>query len=97
VRRKRPENGNETAGFFCTTTHLHIVRCQKLRCRAQYDGFGACTVFLGLVTARLIIISATENVLKGQRFVSAEEVTAKVTRVLTEVSSNGYHECLQKL
>jgi hypothetical protein len=37
-----------------------------------------------------------KRVLKGQQFMSAEEVIAKV-RALTEVLENGFQECFQKL
>jgi hypothetical protein len=36
-------------------------------------------------------------VLEGKRFSSAREVTAKSTKVLTEVSENGFQECFQNL
>jgi hypothetical protein len=36
-------------------------------------------------------------VLKGQRLANAEEVTAKATRALEDVSKNGFRECFQKL
>jgi hypothetical protein len=38
-----------------------------------------------------------KSVLKGQQFVRTEDVTANVTRALTEVSKNGFQECFQKL
>jgi hypothetical protein len=45
----------------------------------------ASAIFPGLVTSRLFLISMTTKFLKGQQFESAEEVTAKATRELTEV------------
>jgi hypothetical protein len=36
-------------------------------------------------------------VLEGQRFASAEEVTRKATKALTELSKNCFHECFRKL
>jgi histone-lysine N-methyltransferase SETMAR len=36
-------------------------------------------------------------VLEGQRLASAEEVTAKATTALEDVSKNGFQECFQKL
>jgi hypothetical protein len=38
-----------------------------------------------------------KNVLKLERFTSAEEITSKVTRAPTEVSKNGFQGCFQKL
>jgi hypothetical protein len=41
-------------------------------------------------------VSVTKNVLKGQCFASAKEVTAQ-TRALAQVSKNGFQKCFQKL
>jgi hypothetical protein len=56
----------------------------KSTCQAQCDGFEAFTMFCKLVTVQLLPVSAIESVLKGQQFLSAEEVTAKATRALTD-------------
>jgi hypothetical protein len=39
----------------------------------------------------------TKNNLKAQTFASAEEVTAKATRSLTEPQENGFQEYYQKI
>jgi hypothetical protein len=57
----------------------------------------ASTIFLGLTTARLSPISGTKNCSERQRIASAMEVTAKLTRALTEVLQNGLRECFQIL
>jgi hypothetical protein len=36
-----------------------------------------------------------KRVLKGQQFTSTEEVTAKVTKALTQVQKNDFQECFQ--
>jgi hypothetical protein len=50
----------------------------------------------GLVTARLVPLSAAKRFLK-ERVARAEEVTAKATAALRDVSKNYVHECFLKL
>jgi hypothetical protein len=50
-----------------------------------------------LYSSDFILLMRLKSVLKGYWFTSAEEVTAKVTRALTEVSEIGFQKCFQKL
>jgi hypothetical protein len=62
VRKTSPENEHEAAGFFCTTTQLHIgSSSQKVTYQSQHDGFGAATLFSRLVTAQLSLVSKTKK------------------------------------
>jgi hypothetical protein len=45
----------------------------------------------------VLLLSSLKGFLKVHGFGSAEEVTAKVARALTEVSKNGFLECFEKL
>jgi hypothetical protein len=56
---------------------------KKVPCQAQCDYSGASAIFRGLVTPRLLLVLRIKIVLKGQRFASAEEVTAKAKSALT--------------
>jgi hypothetical protein len=70
-----------------------------ISCQAQCDDVGASVtlIFPGLVTAGFFLFLLLKSVLKGQGFASAEEVVAKATRALTEVSRNGFQECFETL
>jgi hypothetical protein len=58
--RKVQKNGTGTAGFFCTTVHMHVLGGQKVPNQAQCNSFGA-SIFLELVTTTLFLVSATKN------------------------------------
>jgi hypothetical protein len=73
-----------------------VVGGHKVLCQEKCDGFGASAKFPGFATARISFFRGY-IVQKGQQFASAEEVLAKATRALSEVSKNGLQECLQKL
>jgi hypothetical protein len=54
--------------------------------------FESSTIFPGLCP-----VSLNKSVLKGQQFALAGEVSAKLSKELTEVSENGFQEFFQKL
>jgi hypothetical protein len=63
------------------------------QCQAQYMAVQHPPYFTDFVTTWLFPVSARlKRVLKGQWFVSAGEVTAKLMRVLTEVSKKGFQK-----
>jgi hypothetical protein len=66
-------------------TCTSIVVGQNEPCRAQCDSFGASPMVPGLVTANFYLFPLPKRFLKGQRFTSANHVTAKATRRLTDV------------
>jgi hypothetical protein len=66
-------------------------------CPAQSDDFGASAKFPWLVVTRLYLVSVTKSFLNGQWIKSANNVTAKATRALTEVPEDGFLEFFQKL
>jgi hypothetical protein len=73
---KRIRDGQEAAGFFCSTTQLHICdlwsRSTYVRSQGWSDGFSASAVFSGLVKRLAIFFPRLKYVLKGQQFASDE-------------------------
>jgi hypothetical protein len=67
--------------------------------RGNYDGFGESAIYSGSVLSPLdIFLFLPLNIfLKRQRFMSSEEVAAKATRALTEVSEKLFLGILPKL
>jgi hypothetical protein len=48
-------------------------------------------------TPASVLYPRLKSISKGQRFANDEEVTAKATRAMSDVSKNGFQECFQKL
>jgi hypothetical protein len=77
-------------------TYSLVVGFQKIPCEAQCGGFGPSTIFLGLVTIRLVHVSHVKRVLKG-RFANVSKVAAKATRALTVIEKWFQGELLKAL
>jgi hypothetical protein len=72
-------------GFFCTTMHLYINQWSK----------STLTNTLDLSPPDFFLFPQLKIVLKGKKFASNEEYTAKTTRILKEVLKNGFQKCFQ--
>jgi hypothetical protein len=93
-RHKCFREGHETAGFFYTTTQLHIRRWWPK------STFPSTTLRLRgtrHIPSDLFLFLRLKIVLKGQRLASSEEVTAKATRALEDVSKNGFQSASRNL
>jgi hypothetical protein len=65
--------------------------CQEKAATLQHPPYSLDSSPTGFFPFQLL-----KSVLKGQRFACAEEVCAKATRAVIEVSRNEFQECLQK-
>jgi hypothetical protein len=89
---KRFREGHRKNCFFCTAVHLHIGRRWR---KSTLPSMGHPPYSPDLPSPHFLLFLLIKSSLKG-RFAFAEEVTAKVTRALTEVSKNGFHGLFPK-
>jgi hypothetical protein len=92
VTSKRPKNGHETVGSFSTTTQLHVCGWWP----SKLCGFAASAIFPGPVTVRRFPASATKTCSERATIRERHEVSAKATRLLTDVK-NGFSTSITNL
>jgi hypothetical protein len=94
VRRKYPEKWARNSWFLLySSAFVYLPLARKNLDELDVTALEHPPYFQDFSQPEFIYFRDKKSVVKAHRFASAEEVTAKATRALTEVSKNGSQEC----